>query len=470
MSQRATKVNMEYRQKHKNKKLNGQIHGAPYYYYFKQNIHACDDKKAKHERRLIRGFSVEKNGTFKFRSGAFNVQNFKLLDSKYKDLVVYEKKFVEYAIKNYWSNNSNKMITFKQYQHDSDSNVNVKKSKSIKHNDDSKKDDNSNYTFPGLLKRRARRLARYAGADVESSNSPIKLDLGSEYNESNEIDLSNAIKYDRVKFEWSIIGHILQYCTKLDLRCLFRTSRQSQFNINKFCFENITQDHHKYNYDDWIYMLRLKVNSNSNNAQDNIDLNIIPTDEKSIDPSKIDFRNLSYEAANKNSHNSRCFLLLSNHPMYKHVSKESINIRNLLYVVHKYNVKSDIAIVIGQELASRSTKWSWYRGHKVNQGWVLYDNIANMIIENGYLQNNMDSVIIQSYYKKGNSVKNYRILFEKESLRICQNLDATLPHNILNPKYKFQANQNKSQWKTKYFMQKCVSTQKIRIVKRETRS
>ena len=60
-------INDNYFRKY-NKLLNGQIHGAVYYHYFKQNIHTCDENEAIHERRLIRGFSLKSNGTFIFRS------------------------------------------------------------------------------------------------------------------------------------------------------------------------------------------------------------------------------------------------------------------------------------------------------------------------------------------------------------------------------------------------------------------
>ena len=83
-------VNKDYKKNHPKLKLNGQIHGAVYYYYFKQNIHLCDEKETIHEKKLIRGFSLNQDGTFTFRSGAFNLKNFKLIDSKYKDLVIWK--------------------------------------------------------------------------------------------------------------------------------------------------------------------------------------------------------------------------------------------------------------------------------------------------------------------------------------------------------------------------------------------
>ena len=73
------------------------ISGAVYYNYFKKNIHNCAENKH-HAFSLIRGFSIVKNKSFNFYSDAFNYQNCKFYDRKYKDLPFCEKKFIQYAI------------------------------------------------------------------------------------------------------------------------------------------------------------------------------------------------------------------------------------------------------------------------------------------------------------------------------------------------------------------------------------
>ena len=67
--------------------LNGAVHGAIYYHYFKKDVDRCDDSQQK--KQFIRGFAVygkENDVEFKFNSGAFNKTGLQLRDDKYRQL------------------------------------------------------------------------------------------------------------------------------------------------------------------------------------------------------------------------------------------------------------------------------------------------------------------------------------------------------------------------------------------------
>ena len=108
-------TNEEYRNR-TGQTLRGIVHGAIYYYYFKQNIHNTNNKNGEqHELSFIRGFSLSLNGELKCRSGAFNFIGFKLIDDKYKPLAKCEEKFIDFALKRYWYNEKYKITTFDQF-------------------------------------------------------------------------------------------------------------------------------------------------------------------------------------------------------------------------------------------------------------------------------------------------------------------------------------------------------------------
>ena len=97
------KMNDEYHTKYK-RNLNGQVHGAIYYYYFGQNVDRCVNSKEK--KKFIRGFAVygkENEIEYKFKSGAFNKTGLQLKDKKYRELPPSEKQFIEYTLNQYWS-------------------------------------------------------------------------------------------------------------------------------------------------------------------------------------------------------------------------------------------------------------------------------------------------------------------------------------------------------------------------------
>ena len=441
--EKCKQVKKDYKKNNHNKKLNGTIHGAVYYHYFKQNIHLCNEKESIYERKLIRGFSLEKNGTFKFRSGAFNLKNFKLRDSKYKDLVIWEKQFLKFAIKQYWTNNiKHKHVTFKEFQANN-MRVDVKDEKSNDANTERNHDGNINNN---------------------DCNDDTKVDgllvCVSQYNATTDIHLNDSQKSKKVKLSWNVVADILQYLTIEDQLNLFRTSKLSQFSINKSCF-NCNREN------DWIYIVHLK-NINSNDANNNSNgLNVSYVDKQMIDQSRINFDNLSYIDSN----NRLYFLLLSNHPIIHLVHKNGPtnsfkNIAHVLHVIHKCNT------LIGKNSSlidchvDGSSQWSWRNSDQ----WINYSKISNMIIENGYLEGKVNYVMIQSYHARTKIFKNYKILFEKESTRICQTkINLKSRNNILNPIYNRQNIKGKDHEKSdlKYFLQQNVERRAYRIVRRK---
>ena len=107
-------IKRAYKMQHNGLTLKGQIHGALYYHYFKQNVHQLSTVHSIAKLRFIRGFSVYGNkdgqhGKFEFKSGAFNQIDLPFKDKQYRHLSSAEENFISFCLNQYW-NQFNKVL------------------------------------------------------------------------------------------------------------------------------------------------------------------------------------------------------------------------------------------------------------------------------------------------------------------------------------------------------------------------
>ena len=113
------KINEQCTRHNNGLKLKGQIHGAIYYHYFKQNIHTQDNCHSKLQ--LIRGFAVKGGGKnnndckIEVKSGAFSWIDLNFKDKRYRKLSPTQEKFLSFCLNQYWKQNNKTSFCFDEF-------------------------------------------------------------------------------------------------------------------------------------------------------------------------------------------------------------------------------------------------------------------------------------------------------------------------------------------------------------------
>ena len=484
------KMNQEYGLKYKNSKLVGQIHGAIYYYYFDKNINLIKENKKvnyNHKLSLIRGFSFDsKKMKFVFRSGAFNVVNYKFFDSKYKELANCEQKFVEQAINNYWIDNSNTSLTYANYQ----KNCYVTSIENLNRGQDRCIDDIDE-------------------KHIDSSHNQFNVDYSScklqeEYVDT-MISKRSYASFHTIELNSDIVERIIGCLNCSDLLTVYKLSKQSRITMNKYSITHCKQAYictiSMTKRDDYInacITLMEEFPDKPSQYQDKINFLTMTIN---TDRDKTNIKNENSHDINNDNRSSLvtffvCLLNKTDIVMSHNYnalmtsrigmaltdleSKYTVRMNSMTYIIdktisEKHGVKIDyIKHRSGKNKCAHDRdnhdvfEWNWYcgksrsittDGHWNINGWKKYHEKINDQIETAFKNQSLESVVIEIFHQRSKTMQHCMILFEKESQKQSQSVK---DYN------EFQDATN-DRWNdafTQYFYQINIQTKKMRIVKR----
>ena len=469
--------------------LGGIVHGAIYYYYFKQNIFNTKDKNRKHKLTFIRGFSYPPNGPLKCRSGAFNFVGYKLIDDKYKPLAKCEEQFIDCALKRYWNDNNEKTTTFEQFIQWDQCMSNLKE---LKVDDD---DDDYNY-------------------DTNERMTKLVPD-----NSNCNVDLNPLQVYSEVKLLWGNIVEIIDYLSNEDKIKLFCISKQSRSIMRRYCLQESQYRSQSLKLiTNWYYLCQIrtvdcntnlkhkKVQNNIKNRMQmklnkekksktmitiNIKTPILDTSYSNTEKYKgpiVDLNNWHFMQNllnEKNKINSTSvtskYLLTNHHPLldlhcgidheqpslHRMECDENLKLVLLLKFHGIYDICKDlmnknrdqlnhVSFIINDNKYILQPEWCWDRRGK----WMQYDMETCFQIEAAYQNGNKSVLLSKGMYAKGEYCNLYKILFCGKYYHLQASNQSQIDDIYHNRKWKENAF-------CKYFYQQNVNNKWVRIVRRK---
>ena len=231
-SSKCKEINKDYKQKHRRKEpLPGIVHGAIYYYYFKENP-KLSPKTGLQRISLTRGFSYSPNEQLKCRSRCFNFTGFNLQDDKYKPLAKCEEEFIDCTLKRYWDNNTQIQTTFQQFMQRG--RRRSRSSLRARANAKTRRKISENWKLEVLDEIVEEKSDEIDLVMDEIPEIELQPQLVPEYSDY-DIEIKPLQMYSKVDLCNSDVSRIIDFLSDKDKLSLFIVSKQSRLLMNRYC-------------------------------------------------------------------------------------------------------------------------------------------------------------------------------------------------------------------------------------------